>query len=87
MPMPGTCWAGWAERANDLGEAAEAYRQAIRARPDLVDAHYNLAFVHRSQGRLADAERELLEVVRYRPEYAEAHMNLGMGLHQPASPG
>ena len=43
-----------------------------------MDAHSNLAFIHRSQGRSGEAEREFLEVLRYRPEYAEAHMNLGV---------
>jgi tetratricopeptide (TPR) repeat protein len=59
-------------------EAADSYRQAIAAKPSLVDAHYNLAFIHRSQGRPVEAEREFIEVLRYRPEYAEAHMNLGV---------
>jgi len=67
-----------AERNNDLLEAAYAYRQAIAAKPDLVDAHYNLGFILRSQGKPGEAEREFLEVLRYRPEYAEAHMNLGV---------
>ena len=59
-------------------EAAYAYKQAVAAKPDLVDAHYNLGFILRSQGKPVDAEREFLEVLRYRPEYAEAHMNLGV---------
>jgi Flp pilus assembly protein TadD len=67
-----------AEKNNVLVEAADSYRQAIAAKPALVDAHYNLAFIHRSQGRSVEAERELKEVLRYRPEYAEAHMNLGV---------
>ena len=67
-----------AEKNNNLVEAADSYRQAIVAKPTLVDAHYNLAFIHRSLGRSVEAEQELLEVLRYRPEYAEAHMNLGV---------
>ena len=67
-----------AETHNDLTEAAYSYTQAIAVEPELVAAHYNLAFIHRSQGRPLEAERELLEVLRYRPEYAEAHMDLGV---------
>jgi Tfp pilus assembly protein PilF len=67
-----------AEKDNALAEAADSYRQAIAAKPSFVDAHYNLAFIYRSQGQPVEAEREFLEVLRYRPEYAEAHMNLGV---------
>jgi Flp pilus assembly protein TadD len=67
-----------AEKENVLAEAANSYSRAIAAKPSFVDAHYNLAFIHRSQDRPVEAEREFLEVLRYRPEYAEAHMNLGM---------
>jgi Flp pilus assembly protein TadD len=67
-----------AEKNNDLIEAAYAYKQAVAAKPDLVDAHYNLGFIYRSQNKPNEAEREFLEVLRYRPEYAEAHMNLGV---------
>jgi len=51
---------------------------AIAAKPDLVDAHYNLAFVYRSEEKEEQAAREFLEVLRLKPEYAEAHMNLGL---------
>ena len=40
-----------AEKNNDLVEAAYSYRQAIAVKPSLVAAHYNLAFIHRSQNR------------------------------------
>jgi tetratricopeptide (TPR) repeat protein len=67
-----------AEKDNVLEEAADSYRRAIAVKPAFVDAHYNLAFIHRGQGRPVEAEREFLEVLRYRPQYAEAHMNLGV---------
>jgi tetratricopeptide (TPR) repeat protein len=66
-----------AEKNGDLAEAAYAYKQAIAAKPDLVDAHFNLGFIYRSQNQPHNAEQEFLEVLRYRPEYAEAHLNLG----------
>ena len=50
-----------AERGDDLNAAAAAFNQAIAVKPDLVDAHYNLGFVFRSQGLLLEAEREFLE--------------------------
>jgi tetratricopeptide (TPR) repeat protein len=67
-----------AEKDNRLAEATEAYRRAIAAKPDLVDAHFNLGFIYRSEGKPEEAARQFLEVIRYRPEYAEAHMNLGI---------
>jgi tetratricopeptide (TPR) repeat protein len=50
---------------------------AVSAKPDLVDAHFNLAFLYRSEGKMQEAVRRFEEVIRIRPEYAEAHLNLG----------
>jgi tetratricopeptide (TPR) repeat protein len=69
-----------AERESNFAEATNAYRQAVLAKPDLVDAHYNLSFIYRAQNAQEEAARELREVIRLRPEYAEAHMNLGVVL-------
>src|SRR6476620_8167114 len=66
MRTHGTCSDEWLRRTT------------IAAKPDLVDAHYNLGFLLRSAGKQEEAARQFLQVIRYRPEYAEAHMNLGM---------
>ena len=50
---------------------------AVAAKPDLVDAHFNLAFLYRSEGNVPEAVKRFEEVIRLRPEYAEAHLNLG----------
>jgi tetratricopeptide (TPR) repeat protein len=56
---------------------------AVSAKPDLVDAHFNLAFLYRSEGKMPEATKRFEEVIRLRPEYAEAHLNLG-GLYANA---
>jgi tetratricopeptide (TPR) repeat protein len=58
-------------------QAIDAYRMAVSAKPDLADAHFNLAFLYRSEGKMPEAIRRFEEVIKLRPEYAEAHLNLG----------
>jgi hypothetical protein len=65
---------------DDQGRAAEAeqeFREAIRLRPDLPEAHYNLGLLLARQNKLAEAEREYREALRLRSDSAEAHFALG----------
>ena len=50
-------------REGDLPAAATAFEQAIRYRPDLKQAHLQLAQTYRKLGRAADAQREF-DIVR-----------------------
>jgi Flp pilus assembly protein TadD len=43
-------------------------------------AHNNLGFAYLQQGRLADAEREILTALRLDPEWELAHANLAVAL-------
>lgn len=64
-------------RLDDLGAALDCYDQAIRARPDYVEAHYNRASVLRDQGRLGDAVEAYRIALRLRPDAFEVLNDLG----------
>lgn len=57
--------------------AREAYRQAIRLRPDDRNSQYNLALLYRDSGDQTSAIRLLEEIIRKSPDYAYAHHALG----------
>jgi tetratricopeptide (TPR) repeat protein/SAM-dependent methyltransferase len=56
-------------------EAAGHYREAVRLKPDYVEAHTNLGNVLRELGKLADAAAVYERVLALKPS-AEAHYNL-----------
>src|SRR5208282_3666665 len=64
----------------NLREAAASYRQAVRLRPDLVEAHENLGNVLQELARPEEALACYHEALRYRPGRAAAHRNLGVAL-------
>jgi tetratricopeptide (TPR) repeat protein len=64
----------------DLGrieDASAQYRHALEIKPDLPDAHYDLAHVSASQGRLEEAMYEYQKTLAIEPSNAKAHNNLG----------
>jgi tetratricopeptide (TPR) repeat protein len=61
-------------------EAEAEYRETIRLKHDLPEAHLGLGKVLAEQGKLAEAEQEWYEALRLRPDYPEAHYNLGVRL-------
>jgi predicted O-linked N-acetylglucosamine transferase (SPINDLY family) len=64
------------QEAGELAPAEESYRQALRRRPDLVEALANLGRLCHATGRFAEAERFLRAALRERPDLAEAHNTL-----------
>ncbi len=63
----------------DPGKAEQAFLAALRLEPD-AETHYFLGLVHRSGGRLDEAERDFRNAVALNPTYAKAHGNLGLVL-------
>ncbi len=63
--------------AGRLPEAAEAYRAALRLKPDYADARTGLGRVLSAEGRSAEAVAAYREALRLRPDDAEAENNLG----------
>jgi Flp pilus assembly protein TadD len=63
-------------------EAADAFREAIRRRPQYDEAHYMLGTVLRQLGDADGALAEFRETIRLRPSSAEAQLSLGQLLHE-----
>jgi len=58
-------------------EAIEAYREALRLKPDFTPAWYNLGVSYRELGRYQEAIAALREALRLKPDFAYAWHNLG----------
>ena len=65
------------QQAGRLLEAAALYEEILRGRPDLVDAHMNLALTLRGLGRGDDALASYERAITCDPACAEAHFGRG----------
>jgi tetratricopeptide (TPR) repeat protein len=65
-----------------LDQAAQAYRQAVDAAPDWVEARINLGTAMYQLGRMEEALEQFLMAVEYEPENALAEFNLGCVFEQ-----
>jgi len=65
-------------------DAARAFAQAIRLKPDFLEAHFALGVLLARQGkdRYSEAMHEFLEVLRLNPRDVDAHINLSNLLEQ-----
>ena len=63
--------------ASDRDKAAEAYKKAIKLRPNYPEAFIGLARVLSELGDLEDAEKTIVSVRKLRPVYPEASAILG----------
>ncbi|MFZ3064542.1 MAG: tetratricopeptide repeat protein [Nitrospirota bacterium] len=59
-------------------EAIEAYKQAIRIKPDLAEAHYNLGYAYDSLDMYREAIEAYKQAIRIKPDKANANYNLGV---------
>ena len=59
-------------------EAIEAFKQAIRIKPDFAEAHYNLGVVYGDLGKYQEEIEAYKQAIRIKPDFAEAHVNLGV---------
>ncbi len=70
--------AGLDERGPDArAAAAEAYRRALRADPNLVAAVINLGNIHYASDEMAEAQALYERAIALEPDAFEAHFNLG----------
>ncbi len=67
-------------RQGKLDQAIDAYRQALKARPDDHEVHNELGIVLARLRRFAEAEASYRAALRLRPDSADAHNNLGNAL-------
>ncbi len=74
----GMAYGDQADRTRALAEFAEA----VRLRPDYVDAQTSLGLALRAAGRTAEALDHFRETVRLKPDAWGAHLNLALALQQ-----
>ena len=56
--------------AERTADAVSEFREAVRLKPDLAEAHGNLAIIYAKQGRIAEARTAYATAVRLRPDLA-----------------
>ena len=59
-------------------DAIEPFKQAIRIKPDLAEAHCNLGAIFANIGRYQDAIESYKQTIKIKPDYVNAHSNLGI---------
>src|SRR5258707_8334018 len=69
-------------QAESLQQAAAAYRKAVDASPEWVEAHINLGTALYQLNRMEEALSEFAAAVQYEPKNALAEFNLGCVLEQ-----
>jgi tetratricopeptide (TPR) repeat protein len=68
----------------DLDGAVARYREAVRLKPDVLEAHNNLGVALRRKGDFDAAIAAFQAAVRLKPDAAEAHNNLAVALRSKA---
>ncbi len=66
-------------------EAINAYKQAIKIKPDYAEAQNNLGLVYGKLGSYQEAINTFNHTIRIKPDYADAHLNLGYALGKVAN--
>ena len=67
-------------------EAEEAFRAAIKLKPDFADARFDLAHLQHRHGKLEEAEKGFRELLRVMPANVHAKMALGAVLLDSGRP-
>lgn len=78
---PAKAWGNLANIFNDQQEAEkaeEAYRNALKYRPNMADVHYNLGILLQNQKRQSEAIESYKKAIHFRPKLSVAHLNLGI---------
>jgi tetratricopeptide (TPR) repeat protein len=65
-------------RQGHFQDSAQAYRQALKIKPDLAQAHYGLGLAFARLQRYQEAVSSFQAALRYEPEWAKAHKDLGV---------
>jgi tetratricopeptide (TPR) repeat protein len=69
-------------KVDSIDQAAEAYRKAVDAAPEWVEARINLGTAMYQLGRIEEAREHFTIAVKFEPENALAEFNLGCVLEQ-----
>jgi len=65
---------------DELDEAMDNYRAALRVNSSYAGAYYNLGVILAKRGQLDDAIRHFRQALSIRPDFADAHESLGKAL-------
>jgi Flp pilus assembly protein TadD len=63
---------------NNFEEAAQAYRQALKVKPDLAEAHYGLGLTLARLERYQDAVNSFKAALHHKPGWSKALKDLGV---------
>jgi len=66
----------------ELDKAIRSYREAVRIRPDYVNAHLNMGIAHMRQEENETAAECFRRIIELRPSHADAHINLATVLYR-----
>jgi hypothetical protein len=61
----------------NLEAAIDSYKQALKIKPDYVNAYYNMGVALHDKGNLEAAIDSYKQVLKIKPDYAEAYYNMG----------
>ena len=64
----------------ELESAISHYKNALKIRPELAEAHCNLGVVYKSLGDSKNAVECYENALKINPDYLDAHMNFGLSL-------
>jgi len=70
----GFCYSGLGRYQEEI----EAYKQAIRIKPDFAEAHFYMGVAYGILGRYQEEIDAYKQAIRINPDYAEAHYNMGV---------
>ena len=65
-------------KSGKLKEAVEAFKQAIRIKPDYPEAYYNLGIAYSQMNMYQEALQALKQSIRLNPDIPKVHFRLGV---------
>jgi tetratricopeptide (TPR) repeat protein len=65
------------EGSNQYADAVEAYRKAVKIKPDYIDAYVNLGAVYYKLGKYSDAIDSYKHAVKIKPDFQTLYNKLG----------
>jgi len=70
------------QHSGQANEAMKQYREALRIKPDHLDANLNLGVALVETNQLQEATNYFGKALRIEPDYAKAHINMGNALYK-----
>ena len=65
-----------------LDTALDAYKQAVKVKPDYAEAYYNMGVTQKIIGNLQAAIESYEQAIKINPDYADAYNNMGLALQE-----